>query len=86
MEAVEGTDETIRRGGKLANGGAVVIKVCKPGQDTRFDLPTVGPTTIRSMIETDARVLAVEAGMTVMIDKEGMLRAAEEAGISVVGI
>ena len=86
VEAVEGTDETIRRGGKLANGGAVVIKVCKPGQDTRFDLPTVGPTTIMSMIETDARVLAVEAGMTVMIDKEGMLKSAEEAGISVVGI
>lgn len=86
VEAVEGTDETILRGGRLANGGAVVIKVCKPEQDTRFDLPTVGPTTIACMIETKARVLAVEAGLTVMIDKDRMLKSAEEAGISVVGI
>ena len=86
VEAVEGTDETILRGGRLANGGAVVIKVCKPDQDTRFDLPTVGPTTIASMIETRARVLAIEAGLTVMIDKEEMLKVAEEAGISVAGI
>ncbi len=86
VEAVEGTDETILRGGKLANGGAVVIKICKPGQDRRFDLPTVGLTTIRGMIETDARVLAIEAGLTIMIDKEGMLKSADEAGISVVGI
>jgi len=86
VEAVEGTDETILRGGRLANGGAIVIKVCKPDQDTRFDLPTVGPTTIANMIETKARVLAIEAGLTVMIDKENMLRDAEEAGISVAGI
>ncbi len=86
VEAVEGTDETILRGGRLANGGAVVIKVCKPEQDRRFDLPTVGPTTIASMIETKSRVLAIESGLTIMIDKEGMLKAAEDAGISVIGI
>ncbi len=86
VEAVEGTDETILRGGRLANGGAVVIKLCKPDQDTRFDLPTVGPATIARMAETKSRVLAIEAGLTVMIDKDQMLRAADEAGISVVGI
>ena len=86
VEAIEGTDEAIRRGGRLANGGAVVIKVCKPGQDIRFDLPTVGPTTINSMREVDARTLAVEAGMTIMIDKDDMIRSADEAGISIVGI
>ncbi|MCC6542883.1 MAG: UDP-2,3-diacylglucosamine diphosphatase LpxI [Nitrospirae bacterium] len=86
VEAVEGTDETILRGGRLANGGAVVVKVCKPDQDTRFDLPTVGPTTIRSMIEIRAGVLAIEAGLTIMIDKDEMLMSADKAGISVVGI
>ena len=86
VEAIEGTDETIRRGGRLANGGSVVIKICKPGQDTRFDLPTVGPTTINTMKEVDARVLAVEAGMTVMIDREFMIEEADKAGISIVGI
>ncbi len=86
VEAVEGTDETILRGGRLANGGAVVIKVCKPAQDRRFDLPTVGPTTIASMTETRTRVLAIEAGLTIMIEKEEMLRAADNSGISIVGI
>lgn len=86
VEAIEGTDEVIRRGGMFASGGAVVIKVCKPGQDTRFDLPTVGPNTINSMKEVDARVLAVEAGMTVMIDREFMIEEANRAGISIVGI
>lgn len=86
VEAVEGTDEAILRGGKLANGGAVIIKICKPGQDIRFDLPTVGLATIKSMKETDARILAVEAGMTIMIDKGETLKYADEAGISVVGI
>lgn len=86
VEAVEGTDETIRRGGKFANGGAVVIKICKPGQDLRFDLPTIGTNTIETMKEVNARVLAIEAGMTVILEKEKLIRLADEAGISVVGI
>lgn len=86
VEAVEGTDDTILRGGRLANGGATVVKVCKPEQDKRFDLPTVGPATIRCMAETKARILAIEAGLTIMIDRDEMLRAAEDAGIAVVGI
>lgn len=86
IEAIEGTDETIRRGGRLGNHGAVIVKIRKPGQDIRFDLPTVGPDTIKSMREVDASVLAVEAGMTVMIDRDSAIRAADEAGITVVGI
>ncbi|MDD5434513.1 MAG: UDP-2,3-diacylglucosamine diphosphatase LpxI [Nitrospira sp.] len=86
VEAVEGTDETIRRGGKFANGGAVVIKICKPGQDLRFDLPTIGTNTIETMKEVNARVLAIEAGMTIILEKEKLIRLADEAGISVVGI
>ncbi len=86
IEAIEGTDEAIRRGGRLGNHGAVIVKVRKPGQDIRFDLPTVGPDTIKSMQEVDASVLAVEAGMTVMIDRDTLIKSADETGISIVGI
>jgi hypothetical protein len=86
VEAIEGTDEAIRRGGRLANGGAVVVKMAKPQQDLRFDIPAVGPTTIASMQEVGAAVLAVEAGKTLMLDKADLLEAARKASISVVGI
>ncbi len=86
VEAIEGTDETILRGGRLARGGAVVVKVCKPGQDTRFDLPSIGRTTIETMKEAKAQVLAVEAGLSLFFDKEESLALADKLGISVVGI
>ncbi len=86
VEAIEGTDEAIRRGGRLANGGGVVVKMAKPQQDLRFDIPTVGPTTIASMQEVGAAVLAVEAGKTLMLDKPDLLDAARRASIAVVGI
>ena len=85
VEAVEGTDETIRRGGKLAGAGAVVVKRCKPQQDLRFDLPAVGPATMQAMKEAEAAVLAVEAGRTVLLDREEMIRLADESGIAIVG-
>jgi hypothetical protein len=86
VEAVEGTDETIRRGGRLAKEGAVVVKRCKPQQDLRFDLPAVGPATIQAMESVRASVLALEAGRSVLLDREEMLRGADAAGIAVVGI
>ena len=86
VEAIEGTDEAISRGGRLANGGAVVVKMAKPQQDLRFDIPAVGPTTIASMQAVGAAVLAVEAGKTLMLDKADLLEAARKASISVVGI
>jgi len=86
VEAIEGTDEAIRRGGRLAHGGAVVVKMSKPQQDLRFDIPAVGPTTIASMQEVGAAVLAVEAGKTLMLDKAELLEAARKAKIAVVGI
>ena len=86
VEGVDGTDETIRRGGRLVRGGAVVVKVCKPGQDLRFDMPAIGPVTIDTMAEAKARVLAVEAGGTLCLDRERTLAAADRAGIAVVGI
>lgn len=86
VEAVEGTDETIRRGGRLARSGAVVVKCCKPQQDLRFDLPTVGPQTIEVMAEEKASVLALEAHKTIMIDREEMLEKARQADIAVIGV
>jgi len=86
VEAVEGTDQAIRRGGELAGAGAVVVKRCKPQQDLRFDLPAVGPRTIETMVAVKASVLAVEAGKSVMLDRADLIRRADEAGIAVVGL
>jgi DUF1009 family protein len=86
LEAVEGTDACIRRGGLLGGRGVVVVKRLKPGQDERFDLPAVGPGTLAVMVEVGARALAVEAGKTLILDAEALLAAADRAGITVVGI
>jgi hypothetical protein len=86
VEALEGTDACIRRGGELAREGAVVAKAVKPQQDRRFDLPAVGPDTIAAMRDAKAQVLAVEAGCTLVMDRDDMIRAADKAGIAVVGI
>jgi DUF1009 family protein len=86
LEAIEGTDDTIRRGGRLAGKGAVVVKVSKPGQDLRFDLPTVGKNTIEIMAEVEAGVLAVEAGKTLIFDRQEMVALADKAGIAVWGV
>ncbi len=86
VEAVEGTDEAILRGGKLAWSGAVVVKRCKPQQDLRFDLPAVGPRTIDVMKEAKASVLALEAHKTIMLDREEMLEKANDAGVAIIGV
>lgn len=84
VEAIEGTDETIRRGGKLAKTGAVVVKMAKPQQDMRFDVPVVGTQTIETMHEAGAAVLAISQGNTLILDHEEVVRRADEYGISVV--
>jgi len=84
IEAIDGTNETILRGGGLAREKAVVIKVSKPGQDLRFDLPTVGLETARVMAQVRASVLAVEAGKTLIFDRTDMIQYANEAGISII--
>jgi len=86
VEGIEGTDATIRRAGSLVRGDFVVVKVCKPTQDTRFDLPAIGAETVRTMCETGGCVLAVEAGRTIMLDREGMVAAADAAGLSIVAL
>lgn len=84
VEGMEGTDEAIARGCRLAHEGAVVVKVSRPGQDPRLDLPTVGLHTLTVMQEGHATVLAIEAGKTVVIGGETFVRSADAAGISVV--
>jgi len=86
VEAVEGTDGAIKRGGDLAKEGAVVVKRSKPQQDLRFDLPAVGPRTIEVMASVKASVLAIEAGRTILLDREIMLDKARSARIAIVGI
>ncbi len=86
VEAIEGTDAAIRRGGALGHERAVVVKVRKPDQDFRFDLPAIGLQTIESMKEVKAKVLAVEKGQSLLFDAERVIEAADKAGIIVVGV
>ena len=86
VEAIEGTDAAIKRGGALVKEKAVVVKVKKPGQDFRFDLPATGVTTIESLASVKGAVLAVEAGQALLFDREAMVTAADRAGIVVVGV
>lgn len=86
IEAIEGTDACIERAGKLAKKGSVVVKVVKPGQDERFDLPCAGPRTIESCSKAGVRVLAFEAGGTLLVDRERMVTLADRAGISLIGV
>jgi DUF1009 family protein len=84
VEGMEGTDEAIIRGCRLAHEGAVVIKVSRPGQDPRLDMPTVGMKTLQVMHDGRATVLAIEAGKTLVIEHTAFPQAADAAGISVV--
>ncbi|OGR00964.1 MAG: hypothetical protein A2505_04020 [Deltaproteobacteria bacterium RIFOXYD12_FULL_55_16] len=86
VEAIEGTDAAITRGGALGKEQAVVVKVKKPRQDFRFDLPAIGIKTIESMAEVKAAVLAVETGQALLFDHEAVFEAANRAGIVVVGV
>lgn len=92
VEAMEGTDATIARAGELLRGSdgvldaaLTVVKVAKPNQDMRFDVPVIGVATIRAMIAAGATCLCVEAGRTLLFDPEGIVAAADEAGIAIVG-
>jgi DUF1009 family protein len=85
VEAMEGTDEVIRRAGRIAGAGCTVVKVAKPRQDVRFDVPVVGPGTVAAMGEAQARVLAVQAGATLLLDRAELLAQADRADAAVWG-
>ncbi|MGI9432122.1 MAG: LpxI family protein [Myxococcota bacterium] len=86
LEAIEGTDEAIRRGCALGRGGALVVKVAKPEQDLRFDVPAIGRDTIEVLARGGAGALAVEAGHVLLLDRADLEQAAEEAAIAVFGM
>jgi len=86
VEAIEGTDAAIQRGGRFGSGSAVVVKVAKPEQDFRFDVPAVGPDTLRGMAEARCKVLAIEAGKTIILDRGRFEELADEFRLSVIGI
>jgi DUF1009 family protein len=85
VEAMEGTDAIIARAGELAGAGVRIIKVAKPNQDMRFDVPVVGVSTIEAMKTAGATVLSVDAGKTLMIDGDAIVKTADAAGICIVG-
>jgi UDP-2,3-diacylglucosamine hydrolase len=85
VEAMEGTDEVIGRAGHLAGPGVRIVKVAKPNQDMRFDVPVVGVATIHAMRVAGANALSVDAGRTLMIDGDAIIASADEAGIVIVG-
>ena len=87
VEAIEGTDECIRRAGQLCRkGGFTVVKVAKPKQDMRFDVPTIGLQTIQAMHEAGGRVLAIESGKTIVLDQDEVYALANKLGISIVSL
>jgi DUF1009 family protein len=85
VEAMEGTDEVIGRAGFLAGPGVRIIKVAKPKQDMRFDVPVIGLATIQAMRVAGASALSIDAGRTLVFDGDAVLSAANEAGIAIVG-
>ena len=86
VEAMEGTDEMLRRAASLVNGKELtLVKVSRRRKHLLFDVPVTGPTTIEVMRECKAKVLAVDAGRTLLLDKDALLASADAAGITVVG-
>ncbi len=87
IEAIEGTDKCIRRAGELCRrGGFTVVKVAKPQQDRRFDVPTVGVETVKTMHEAGGRILAIEAGQTIILEPDEVAKLADRFGISIVAV
>ena len=86
LEAIEGTDACIKRGGELARGGAVVAKVAKPQQDNRFDVPAVGRKTLETMIAVGAKALVIEANETLLVERDEVIKLAEANDITIVAM
>jgi len=86
VEALEGTDNLIRRAGKISRGGFILVKVSKPKQDMRFDVPVVGLNTVRTLIRSGGCCLAIEAGKTIFIDQAASVKLANSKGIAIVAV
>ncbi len=86
VESVEGTDECIRRAYKLGGENAVAVKVAKPQQDFRFDVPVIGTDTVDVLKENKIRAMAVEAGVTLILDREDVIKKAKKAGVTIIAV
>ncbi len=86
VEAIEGTDETIQRAARLAGPGLCIVKVARPDQDLRFDLPAIGPETVAVAVRAGAAVIAVEATRSLVLDREELVKQADRAGLALVGV
>lgn len=86
VEAIEGTDECIRRAGALSGGGFTLVKVAKPRQDMRFDVPTIGKGTVETMIAAGGRVLAIEAHRTIILDEQEVIELADRNKLAIVAL
>ena len=86
VEALEGTDETIRRAGKLGRSGLCIVKVARPEQDPRFDLPAIGPGTLEVAALAGVGAVAIEAGGTLVLDREAVVARADHSGIALLGV
>ncbi len=87
VEAVEGTDQCIARTGQLCRrGGWTLVKVSKPDQDMRFDVPTIGPQTVTKVAENGGTAIVVEADMTILVEREETLRLAQQLGVTIVAM
>jgi DUF1009 family protein len=84
VEALEGTNKTIKRGGTLAREGAIIVKVSKPNQDMRFDVPVIGVETVRIAAESGARAIAIEAGKTLLLERDALTGLANSLNVSIV--
>ena len=87
VEAIEGTDACIERTGELCRrGGWTLVKVSKPQQDMRFDVPTIGPQTVQKVAQASGKAIAIEAGKTILVERDTTLKLATELGISIIAM
>ena len=86
VEAFEGTDKAIIRGGELGKNGVSVVKISKPNQDMRFDVPCIGMRTVESLVMANAKAIALEAGRTLLFEKFSVISALDKAKIAIIGI
>ena len=86
VEAFEGTNEAVKRGGALGRGGATMVKVSKPNQDMRFDVPVVGPDTIRTAAAAGVDLIAVEASKTLILGRDDVIKLCAELKVSVIAV
>ena len=86
VESIEGTDETVRRGGSYGKSGCVMVKVSKPNQDFRFDMPVIGPYTVKTAVESGISCIAIDAGASIILNRSEAISSADESGVCITAV